>query len=135
MLTDVEYTAKGKFKLPALKRRDDCLSFGVPLAIWQQHRDPPHGHALLRARRERPSSGGAANQPKELSSPHCLLRDPGELIVSGQCVGAEIVRRLESDARNGSDVRVVSAYWRITDVRRGAAWSAPLEPDRLSLVV
>jgi hypothetical protein len=51
-----------------LERRDIGLSFPVALSIPHQHANAPHPLALLRARRERPRCGRAAEQRDELAS-------------------------------------------------------------------
>jgi hypothetical protein len=43
------------------------LGLSIVLSIRHQHADPPHALALLRARRDRPSSGCAAKRDNEFS--------------------------------------------------------------------
>src|SRR5215475_11414118 len=50
------------------KCNDPSQHFGIILGVWMQESDAPHAVALLRARRERPSSRQAAEKRDELAS-------------------------------------------------------------------
>src|ERR1700720_1411766 len=69
---ELDIAARRPTQIPEslLKCRYDGRSFSITFAIWQQHPDPPHGLALLRACGERPSSRGTAEQRDEFPSSH-----------------------------------------------------------------
>src|SRR5262249_16004574 len=55
---------------PLPERSGAELSFGIALGVEHQHADPPHALSLLRVRRERPRSSGAAEKRDELAPFH-----------------------------------------------------------------
>src|SRR6516164_2392446 len=67
---DVEAIGPAEHRKPLLQCIDPGLTFSIVLCERLQHGDPPHLIGLLRARRERPRRGCAAEQRDEVAPLH-----------------------------------------------------------------
>src|SRR5262249_8586238 len=82
-----------ELNIPALGPSQPCqflpespnvrLRFRVTFRIGQQDTNPPHLMGLLRAGRERPSQGRAADQRDELAAPHSITSSARASSVGG----------------------------------------------------
>src|SRR5262245_44156451 len=74
------------------ERREPSLIFRIVLRVGHQHADAPHRPRLLRARRERPRSGGcrAAKKREELAPSHSITSLASACRVGGTSMPSDL---------------------------------------------
>src|SRR5262249_21523269 len=74
---------RGGSRQPLRERQGTILAFRIALSLGHKHADPPHAFGLLRARRERPRHGRAAEERNKLAALHSITSSAATSSLSG----------------------------------------------------